>query len=216
MAGLEMKFDHDTTEEIRATVTNTDGGGAVQSEAAQSPRYWYIGIVNNRHEKKVAGMVRRDFPQTEAYVPVRRETRTWSKGRKREVEMVVIPAKLFVHATEEERLSILKHHVGVSHFMVDAAKQLTAHSMHPIARVPEEQMAQLRLMLEYSPTPVEFSECHFAKGDKVRVVSGPLKSLEGIVCRNTHGKPRIYITIEALGSANTEIDITAIEKIESL
>lgn len=210
-----MKFDHDTTEEIRATVTNTDDGGAVQNEADQRPRYWFIGIVNSRHEKKVAKMVRTDFPQTEAYVPVHRETRTWSMGRKREVEMIVIPAKLFVHATEEERLSILRHRIGVSHFMVDVAKQPTAHGMHPIARIPEEQIRQLRLMLEHSPAPVEFSEYHFIKGDRVRVKSGPLKSLEGIVRQDTHGKPRIYITLDALGSANTEIDITAIEKIES-
>ena len=175
-------------------------------------KFWYVGIVECRKEKKVAQQM--ESLGYESYLPLRTENHEWSRGRIRKVEINVLPAKIFLHVTERQRLDILRLKVGVLRCLVNQAGTPNAYGIRPVARISEKEMAQLRLMLDNSPSPVEFSEYHFTKGDRVRVISGPLKSLEGIVRHDTHGKPRIYITIEALGSANTEIDITAIEKIE--
>lgn len=209
MVNLNAELSHACSKGDVTTVDTTDDGGAILSR----PQFWFIGVVANRREQKIAHRIGEEFADVEAYVPVRKEMRTWSRGRKREIEKVVIPAKVFIHSTENQRISILKSNLGLTHFFMDAARSTNKYGGKQIAIVPDYQMQQLKLMLASSPEPVEFSEVSFAKGDKVRVTSGPLEGLEGIVNSDANGSTRIFIIIEALGCASTEIGSANLEKL---
>ena len=68
-------------------------------------------------------------------------------------------------------------------------------------------------MLRHSDRPVEMKEHVFKTGDRVRIVRGPLKDLEGELCRIDDEKPMVAIQIECLGYACVNIDKSDIENI---
>ena len=59
---------------------------------------------------------------------------------------------------------------------------------------------------------VEFSELKIVKGDSVRITSGELEGLVGIL-KEVHGKYKVVIQIEGLGSARASVPINIIERI---
>ncbi|MBQ0089332.1 MAG: UpxY family transcription antiterminator [Prevotellaceae bacterium] len=174
-------------------------------------RFWCVGIVNCRNEKKVAERVAQ--AGYEVYLPLRKETHFWSLGRRRNVETVVISSRLFLHVTEKERLQLLREHLGVLRYMTNIAAANTNLGNKPIAHIPDAQMKQMQMILDNSSSPVDFSELRFVKGEKVRIMCGPLKDLEGIIKYDSQGKARIYVIVDTLGNFNTEIDATDVEKI---
>ena len=61
---------------------------------------------------------------------------------------------------------------------------------------------------------VNLSQCHFKSGDKVRVVEGAFRGVQGYVAR-VAGQQRVIVTIEGLCSiATAYIPSAFIEKIE--
>ncbi|MCQ2114462.1 MAG: UpxY family transcription antiterminator [Bacteroidaceae bacterium] len=193
---------------VTKTTTVTNTGDAV---GVSDGRFWCVGIVNCRNEKKVAERVAQ--AGYEVYLPLRSEVHFWSQGRRRNVETVVISSRLFVHVTEKERLQILNEHLGVLRYMTNIAAADTTLGRKPIAHIPDTQMKQMQLMLDNSSSSVDFSELRFVKGEKVRIMCGPLKDLEGIIKYDSQGKARIYVAIDSLGSFSTEIDATDVEKL---
>ena len=174
-------------------------------------RFWCVGIVNCRNEKKVAERVAQ--AGYEVYLPLRSEVHLWSQGRRRNVETVVISSRLFLHVTEKERLQLLREHLGVLRYMTNIAAANTNLGNKPIAHIPDAQMKQMQLMLDNSSSSVDFSELRFVKGEKVRITCGPLKDLEGIIKYDSQSKARIYVAIDSIGSISTEIDATDVEKL---
>lgn len=67
-------------------------------------------------------------------------------------------------------------------------------------------------MLGHSDSPVEFSQS-FEKGDKVRILRGNLKGLEGEVIITPEGKHVFCILVDFLGSARISIHPSEVEKI---
>lgn len=172
---------------------------------------WYIAIVTNRSEKKVATALQ--SLGYEVYLPIKEETRMWSQGRKRKVESVVIPAKLFIHTSELGRLQVLNEHVGVLRYMVNISGTPNQYGKRPIAIVPDHQIEQLKRLLENATHSVEFSEYNFVRGEKVRIIEGKLYGYEGIVTKDSQGVHRLHLVIDCLGSFITEIDPVSVEKI---
>ena len=142
MVNLNAELSHACSKGDITTVDTTDDGGAILSR----PQFWFIGVVANRREQKIAHRIGEEFADVEAYVPVRKEMRTWSRGRKREIEKVVIPAKVFIHSTENQRISILKSNIGVSY-------------LHFILLCIESQ----RFIMNYTPERKTQCNLHFTK-----------------------------------------------------
>ncbi|MBQ0142625.1 MAG: UpxY family transcription antiterminator [Prevotellaceae bacterium] len=164
--------------------------------------YWCIAIVNNRHEKKVAVAVT-DLGY-DVYVPIQRETHEWSRGRKRVVDVVIIPAKIFIRIDDSDRVKLLQAGIGVKYFMTDAC-QSEDTIRKSIAHIPDSQIQAFKMMLAGSSRRIDFSEFRFIKGERVKVESGPMMGLEGIVKYDANGKAKIHILLDALGNVSTEI-----------
>lgn len=183
-----------------------------EKQSPQDDRKWYIGIVPPRHEKKI--IERLEKLGIKSFVAVHEETRMWSRNRQRKVEVIVIPAKLFIYCTDKERHEILEMHIGVLRFFVNIAGQTDKSGHRPLATIPDHQVLSFQNMLKNSPIPIEFSEYCFMKGDRVRIKSGVLKGVEGIASKHSQGKTKLYINIEGLGSASTEVDTSTLEIIK--
>ena len=101
-------------------------------------------------------------------------------GRKAKVDKVVIPSVVFVKCTEKERKSIVSLPF-INRFMVNRALASVNGLHKPLVTIPQKQIDTLRFMLGQSDIPVNFVETPFRQHDKVVVVRGNLKGVEGEV-----------------------------------
>ena len=172
----------------------------IEIKSSTAHRQWLVAYVQSCLEKKTAQ--RLATMGIECYLPVQSEIRQWSDRRKR-VDRLVIPMMIFVHVTPQERPLPLSLQ-AVSRYMV-----LRGESTPAV--IPDEQMAQFRFMLDYSPEAVEMCSVPLAPGDAVKVIKGPLAGLEGELI-TVNGKSKVAVRLELLGCAHVDIPIGFVEK----
>lgn len=148
-------------------------------EGVAYSKRWYVALVRMHHEKKVAERLNK--MGIENFVPVQQELHQWSDRRKM-VESVLLPMMIFVHVDPKERKEVLSFST-VSRYMV-----LRGESSPAV--IPDEQMARFRFMLDYSEEAVSMSTTLLARGEKVRVIKGPLTGLVGELV-NVDGKVKL-------------------------
>ena len=179
------------------------------SGEASEQRFWYVAVVNRNSEKLIREkLLLKGF---EAYVASQMEEHVWKNGRKKKVEHVLIPARLFIRLTEAERLEVV-HLPYISYFLTDKARVTNAYGIHPLAVIPDREMQMLRFMLCNADSPVDIVSTQFRAGDRIRLVRGPLKGFEGEVARFS-GETYVFIRLSVLGSALTRVLPQDIESI---
>ena len=85
---------------------------------------------------------------------------------------------------------------------------------HPIATIPDKEMNTLKFMLYNSEQPVSFIDSPLKKGERIRVVRGSLKGLEGNVCE-TSDATYVMADLNILGCAVVRVSIEDIERAET-
>ena len=168
-------------------------------EGVAYSKRWYVALVRMHHEKKVAERLNK--MGIENFVPVQQELHQWSDRRKM-VESVLLPMMIFVHVDPKERKEVLRFST-VSRYMV-----LRGESSPAV--IPDEQMARFRFMLDYSEEAVSMSTTLLARGEKVRVIKGPLTGLVGELV-NVDGKSKIAVRLNRLGCACVDMPIGYVE-----
>lgn len=183
----------------------------METSSIQEQKSWYVAIVSNRSEKKCAALL--ELLGYECYVPVQKEKHIWKDGKERDIDRIMLSAMVLVHVTEQERKQIVKEPY-IKRFMVNRAGQINNFGTHPVAIIPDSQIERLKFMLFNSKQSVSIEQIPLRKGDKVRVLRGNLRGLEGSVLRDQEGKSKLYIVLGILGIASVEIDPESIEKIQ--
>lgn len=175
-----------------------------------SKMHWFVAIVKNNTEKFASEKLERlGF---KSYLPTQKEIRVWRNGKHAIIERVVIPSIIFVNCTEDERKEIVNLHF-INRFMTDKAGTSTNNSK-PLAVIPDSQIKILQFMLGNSDTPVTITSRPFIKGDKVRVIRGKLKGLEGEVMDLDKDKTELVVGLDFLGCAKLTTDTINVEVIK--
>lgn len=197
-----------------ATITSANvADGAVG--VPEPEKHWYIAIVAHRSERLCGKMLAELGYQS--YVASQWEIRKWSNGRRNRVERILLPARVFVRATEEERLKHIVKLPFINRFVTDRARKTSPDAWAPVAVVPDKEMETFRRMLGQEEMPVflEESTANYSVGDRVRVTAGKLTGLEGRVRKADGDKRRLYISLDILGSAFVEIDKNCLEPLDA-
>lgn len=157
---------------------------AEEVQAFVEPR-WYAAYTCANHEKRVADQLR--GRGVESYLPQYDSVRKW-KDRKVRLQMPLFPGYVFVHLALQNRLNVLQ---------VPGVAYLVGFAGRPVA-VPEEEFARIRGFLQkglrVKPYP------YLAAGRRVRVRSGPLEGMEGIVVQRKNGN-RLVVSMELIQRA---------------
>lgn len=190
----------------RVTTVPDGVGDAVGMEKS----YWFVAIVNNNTKKKVAEKFNK--LGIESYLPIQKEYRVWKNGRRAKVDSVVIPSTIFVYCTESRRKEIVNFPF-IFRFMTDKAGATQNYGNKPLATIPDEQIKTLKFMLGQSDIPVTITDCAYHRGEKVRVIRGQLKGLEGEVLNTNELKSEIIVALNFFGCAKVSIDTVNIEPI---
>ncbi len=164
---------------------------------------WFIAIVNNHSEKSAAEKLTK--MGVENYLPTQNELRVWRTGKRVNVDKILIPAKIFVRCTEQERHKLV-YLPFINRFMTNIAGAYDTSSNRPLAVVPEDQIEKLKFMLGASDGDVLFSE-HFVKGQKIEVIRGSLRGLVGEITKEAASSvSRLFVNISCLGCASVIIN----------
>jgi len=163
-----------------------------------SPCWWHALHTRHQHEKVVAqALLGKGF---EVFLPQYRTVHRW-KDRRKELILPLFPNYVFIRGGLE-RMLILVTTPGIH--------SLVSWGGRP-ANIPPDEIEAVRRLVG-SSLPVEphpFLKC----GDRVRIKSGPLAGIEGILVRKTRGF-RLVLSVEMLSkSAAVEVDVAIVERL---
>ncbi len=204
-----------TTSAIMSILTDTESVTAAPSGVGDAVgvegRKWFVAIVKNNTEKTVREKLRQSGHET--YVASQTVIRVWKNGRKAKVDKVLLPAMVFVKCTEQERREIVRLPY-INRFMTNKAGAATGSMPKPLAVIPQKEIDTLRFMLGQSDIPVTIVDTPYKVNDKVVVVRGKLKGLEGEIAHTSDGKSELVIRVDILGCAMVSINALDLEPLK--
>ena len=157
---------------------------------------WFAVYTRHQHEKTVfERFARTGF---DAFLPTYRVVRQW-KDRIKELSLPLFPCYVFLRGGLDRRLEVLS---------TPGVHSLVSFAGRP-APIPEIQVEAIRRVIENHllVEPYPFLRC----GDWVRVTSGPLTEVEGILVRRKSSL-RLVLSAELLGkSIAVEVDAFNVE-----
>lgn len=193
---------------VNSNIMMATGALRVGDVVDMSDRKWYVAIVNNNTEKSVQSRLSK--MNYESYVASQTVTRIWKNGRKAKVDKVLLPSIVFVKCTEKERREVVALPY-INRFMTNKAGASVNGGATPLAVIEQSQIDTLRFMLHQSDIPVTFIDSPYKVNDKIVVIRGSLKGLEGEVLRTFDGKSELIVRIDILGSARISINSIDVE-----
>jgi transcription antitermination factor NusG len=162
-----------------------------------SARNWYALFTRYQHEKSVAFSL--SNKNLEVFLPLYRSVRQW-RDRATPIWLPLFPCYVFIHEGMERRHQIVTT-PGILRIVGWGGRA---------AIVPQAQLDMATRIVE-SRLAVE-PHPYLQTGDRVRVKTGPLLGLDGILTRQK-GKARLVVSMEMLGrSAAVEIDVLDVER----
>lgn len=167
---------------VAQVVMSEAGQAAVAAWPAEEKAQWYVVSTMAHHEKRVA----QQFEQQgiEYFLPLYRSVRRWT-DRKKELQLPLFPGYIFVHAALPERVRILR---------VAGVAQFVSFNGLPVP-VPKAEIEALQGTLRGSvcvePHP------YLKLGRRVRVHSGPMAGLEGILT-SQKGRLRVVLSMDLI------------------
>ena len=184
--------------------------GAVQEEGAGLPaeyaglpaecleERWYAAQTYANHEKRVLEQLSQRT--VEAYLPLYASVRRW-KDRRVRLDLPLFPGYVFVRLALRDRLRTLQ---------TPGVVRLVGFGGQPTA-LPDQEIDALRQGLaraiRIEPHP------YLKVGRRVRVTTGPLQGLEGILARKKNSS-RFVISLDLImRSVAAEIDVAELEPV---
>ena len=166
------------------------------------PKRWVAALVQMNCEKKVATKL--DKLGIENYVAIQTEEHQWS-DRKKKINRVVIPMVVFIRLVKDEEDKFRRLSFILKFITYPGSKELATP-------IPDEQIDKLKFLLHNADAKVSIVE-NLKVGDKVRLVRGPMKGLEGELSYIEENKPIVAIRIDGLGSACVSVEKINLELI---
>ena len=166
------------------------------------PKRWVAALVQMNCEKKVAAKL--DKMGIANYVPVQQEEHQWS-DRKKKIDRVVIPMVVFVRLSQDEENDFRRLSFILKFITYPGSKELATP-------IPDEQIEKLKFLLHNADAKVSIVE-NLKVGDRVRLIRGPMKGLEGELSYIEENKPIVAIRIDGLGYACVSVEKINLELI---
>ena len=165
------------------------------------PAAWFALYVRHRHEKAVAQVI--SGKGLEVFLPVYKTAHRW-KDRMKDLILPLFPNYVFILAGSDQRSFVLST-PGIYDFVrlsgvpapipaneIDAVRQAVSHGLNA------------------EPHPF------LKSGDRVRVKSGPLGGLEGVLVRKKNFY-RLVLSVELLvKSISVEVDVADVERVDNV
>jgi transcription antitermination factor NusG len=175
-----------------------DERGGESARAIYAQPHWYAVYTCANHERSVSDQL--ESRGVEHFLPQYESVRRW-RDRKIRLRLPLFPGYVFVYLALQNRLRVLQ---------VPGVVRLVGFDGHPAA-VPQEEVARVRQFLNqgFQAEPHKYLQ----SGRRVRLKSGPLEGMEGIIVRRKN-RSRLVISFELIQrSMAVEIDEGEVEAV---
>ena len=163
---------------------------------------WYVAHTRVNQELWIKKKL--DELGIENFLPQEEQVRETPLGRKT-IRVLLIHGMIFIHTDKATSFSLIN---GLNILYLKDIEG--RHSLI----VPDKQMHDFMFLLDFSPSGVEVLNKNLKRGDRVRVIKGPLQGLEGELVR-LMGHKRVVIRLEGVVSiATSYIPGSFLERIE--
>ncbi|SHI03290.1 Transcription antitermination factor NusG [Chryseolinea serpens] len=169
-------------------------------ETTASKCDWHVVYTYPQCEKKAFDKLA--AKNIDAYLPCQTVVRQWS-DRKKKMDVPLFPNYVFVSVNPKARHEVLN---------VPGITRFVSFDGQP-AILSDREITTIKMMLEGNGDLT--CESFYAVGDRVRVISGPLRGLEGMLLEKK-GAHRFYVRFHSFEQAlSIEIQANRLEKITS-
>ncbi len=153
--------------------------------SAEPANRWYAACTSPRHEKRVAGgLAQRGI---EHFLPLYHAVHRWKNGVKAQLDLPLFPGYIFVRIHKQDSIRVLDT-PGVLSFV---GSRLAS------AQLPDHEIETLRSGLHLrSAAPFHA----LAVGEPVRIKSGPLAGLTGVLVRHASSF-RVVLTVNLISQS---------------
>jgi len=165
--------------------------------------HWYALYTKSNAEKRLFNdLCKRDI---EAYLPTQKIIKQWS-DRLKIIEQPLFKSYLFVKVSNKEYFKALN--------CIGAVRYVSFSGL--AIRIPEAQISSLKCLVQIENVDINNFRSSFSKGQKVKVIQGPLTGVFGNVIR-LKGLNKLVISFEAIGSVVcVDIDTTQVQPVDSI
>ena len=151
--------------------------------SSSGEKRWYVFYLRPRTENRVYRILTSlDY---DVFWPVIQSLRIWKNRQKKKIKLPLFPNYLFVYTYAHELYSIKRLPQVVS-YVTCGGKPST---------ISGKEIEGIRRMLGLGRAITV--ETKFSRGERVRIVSGPLKGYEGVLIKQ-HSKTRFGIQLKAI------------------
>ncbi|MHB8654732.1 MAG: transcription termination/antitermination protein NusG [Terriglobia bacterium] len=159
---------------------------------------WYAIYTRHQHEKVIASLLsEKGF---EVFLPVQTVARRW-KDRTKQLSLPLFPCYVFIRGGLERRFDIVTT-PGFHSFVGFGDQPVT---------IPQEEIEAIRQAFASGSRIEPYPFLRF--GDKVRIRSGPLEGIEGILVRIKRSV-RLVLSVDLLEkSVAVEVDALLVERV---
>jgi len=172
----------------------------LHSSSSELTPKWYALYTMPRSEQSV--MRHLGVRQIEAFLPTCESTRIWKNRQRVKIEQPLFPSYLFVRICSRDRGSVLGS---------PGALKIVGNSFGTLV-VPDAEVEFLRS--DFCRKRVE-PYLHFVAGKKVRIKSGPMQGVQGVLVEKGNGL-RFILTIAMINqSAAVEVEADELEAVSS-
>lgn len=176
-----------------------DNRDTLHMDTSRLTSKWYAVRTVARHEKRVRDHF--ESRNLECFLPLYEAVHRWKNGCKARVELPLFPSYLFVEINLLDRVRIL-----------DVPGVLSLVGAGPYPRpLPEGEVEGLRAGLHLrNPQP----HAYLTAGQKVRITSGPLATLTGVLLRQKD-RLRVVLSVQTLmQGVSVEVAVDDIETLD--
>lgn len=177
--------------------------GSGTHDRGAHPKQWYVARVQMNCERKSAQRI--SSLGYETFVPVQEVVRQWS-DRKKKIERVLIPLIVFFKSDQDGAKQVQR-----LYFVYDLLK---APGESRPAIIPDDQIDRFKFMIGNCDDEITITQPTINIGDRVRVIRGSLKGLEGYATSTPDGKSEISIILENLLCASVKINRDDLEIVQ--
>lgn len=164
---------------------------------------WYAAYTRVNQELLIKKKL--DELGIENYLPQEEQMRETPLGRKK-IRVILIHGLIFVRTDKATSFSLLND------YMLNIVYLKDRENRHSLI-IPDKQMEDFMFLLDFSTDGVEVLNKDLKRGDRVKVVKGPLQGLEGELVR-LKGHKRVIVRLDGVVSiATSYIPGSFLEKI---
>lgn len=170
-------------------------------ECPELLRRWYAVFTLPQNEKSAVRHL--GLREIESFLPTYETVRVWKNRQRVHLVLPLFPSYLFVHITSRERAKVLAS---------PGVVRIVGSGREPLA-VPDAAIDFLRSDLCEGQKVEPY--CELVVGEKVRIKSGPMQGLRGVLVRKSNSL-RFVLTVDLINQhAAVEIGAEHLEPIVS-